>query len=58
MSASALSTPTPLMISAFIKSCVKTVALPLVGVAVFLLIWEFGSSKIQTSLGNSPAQAL
>lgn len=58
MSASALSTPTPLMISAFIKSCVKTVALPLVGMAVFLLIWEFGSSKIQTSLGQFPGPGI
>jgi nitrate/nitrite transport system permease protein len=46
------------MFSGFVKNCVKSISLPLVGIAIFLLLWEFGSSKIQTSLGQFPGPAI
>ncbi len=58
MSASLTSTFNPIMISSVIKNCVKSIALPMVGIAIFLLLWEFGSSKIQTSLGQFPGPAI
>ncbi len=58
MSASLISTFNPIMISSVIKNCVKSIALPMVGIAIFLLLWEFGSSKIQTSLGQFPGPAI
>jgi nitrate/nitrite transport system permease protein len=58
MSATLISAPTPILINLFIKNSIKAVALPLVGIAVFLLLWEFGSSKVQTSLGQFPGPAI
>ncbi|RYZ98331.1 MAG: ABC transporter permease [Moraxellaceae bacterium] len=58
MSASLTSSINPLMVSLFFKNCIKAVALPFVGIAVFLLLWEFGSSKVQTSLGQFPGPAI
>jgi nitrate/nitrite transport system permease protein len=46
------------MFSGFVKNCVKSISLPLVGIAIFLLLWEFSSSKIQTSLGQFPGPAI
>ncbi len=58
MSANLISAPNSFFVSALLKQCVKSVALPLVGLAIFLLLWEFGSSKIQTSLGQFPGPAI
>ena len=58
MSANLIATANPLMINLFLKNCIKAVALPLVGLAVFLLLWEFGSSKVQTSLGQFPGPGI
>lgn len=58
MSASLTSSFNPVMFSGFVKNCVKSISLPLVGIAIFLLLWEFGSSKIQTSLGQFPGPAI
>ncbi|HEY6529968.1 MAG TPA: ABC transporter permease, partial [Cellvibrionaceae bacterium] len=58
MSASLAFNVNPLMVSLFLKNCIKAIALPFVGLAVFLLLWEFGSSKVHTSLGQFPGPAI
>ncbi|HMW46711.1 MAG TPA: ABC transporter permease [Cellvibrionaceae bacterium] len=58
MSANLISAPNSFFVSALLKQCVKSIALPLVGFAIFLLLWEFGSSKVQTSLGQFPGPAI
>lgn len=37
-----------------LQSLVKSILLPFFGIAIFLLLWEFSASKIQTSLGQFP----
>ncbi|MEY4588837.1 MAG: hypothetical protein RL497_913 [Pseudomonadota bacterium] len=58
MSASLTATANPFVISMLVKNAVKAVFLPLIGLAVFLLLWEFGSSKVQTSLGQFPGPGI
>lgn len=58
MSASLVSSANPVMISLYLKGAVKAISLPLVGIAIFLLLWEFGSSKVQTSLGQFPGPGI
>lgn len=58
MSANMISTLNPMLVSSFLKNCIKSIALPIVGIAIFLLLWEFGSSKIQTSLGQFPGPGI
>jgi nitrate/nitrite transport system permease protein len=48
----------PLFLNGYAKKIVTAIALPLVGMAIFLLVWEFSASKIQTSLGQFPGPGI
>lgn len=41
-------------INAFIESCMKVIVLPIVGIAIFLVLWSFAAQNIDTSLGSFP----
>ena len=37
-----------------LQSFIKVISLPILGIVVFILLWSFGASKIDTSLGKFP----
>ena len=41
----------------FLKKSIEYVAIPLIGILVFLLLWSFSANKIDTSLGKFPGPA-
>ncbi|HSB97808.1 MAG TPA: ABC transporter permease [Spongiibacteraceae bacterium] len=44
-------------INAGISKVLKAIGLPLLGIGVFLLLWQLGAGKLQTSLGQFPGPA-
>ncbi|MDN2662249.1 ABC transporter permease [Psychromonas sp. 14N.309.X.WAT.B.A12] len=53
-SKSTLSSPTNVKLKQFVKSTTKILALPLLGIMVFLLLWSIAAKNIHTSLGEFP----
>src|SRR5688572_1823307 len=41
-----------------LKAIGKNIIVPVASIVLFLLIWSFGASKIQTSLGQVPGPAM
>ncbi|WP_413693203.1 ABC transporter permease [Psychromonas sp. KJ10-2] len=53
-SKSAISSATNVKIQKFVKSTTRILALPLLGIMVFLLLWSIAAKNIHTSLGEFP----
>lgn len=44
-------------LNAIVSNLLRQIGLPLLGIAMFLLLWQIGAARVQTSLGQFPGPA-
>ena len=45
---------TPIQLKSFLQSATQTIALPFIGLLIFLMLWSMAAERIDTSLGKFP----